>query len=92
MSGPSTRRRIKQEQQEGMASSSGASASAGGGGGSGFFDSLDILATIATQELKSKSDKVNNTEGIISIYIEHIKTTKECFLLQIHTKTLGGNT
>ena len=53
MSGPSTRRRIKQEQQEGMASSSGA-----GGGGTGFFDSLDILATIATQELKSKSDKV----------------------------------
>ena len=57
MSGPSTRRRIKQEQQEGMASSSGPSG--GGGGGSGFFDSLDILATIATQELKSKSDKVN---------------------------------
>ena len=57
MSGPSTRRRIKQEQQEGMASSS---SGASGGGGSGFFDSLDILATIATQELKSKSDKVGN--------------------------------
>ena len=68
MSGPSTRRRIKQEQQEGMASSSGA-----GGGGTGFFDSLDILATIATQELKSKSDKVRTvTASSLEIVISYI--------------------
>ena len=55
----STRRSLRQEssvKNQESSGFSGAGASSNDGAG-GFFDSLDILATIATQELKSK-DKV----------------------------------